>query len=55
MFTVLTYAVNDVNIDSPDTGAAGVSRLIFWEGADCGFLKFRSNNDYIAAQQCLSR
>ncbi len=32
MFTVLTYVVNDVNIDSPDAGAAGVSRLIFWEG-----------------------
>lgn len=44
MFTVLTYVVNDVNIDGPDADAAGVSRLIFWEGADHGLLKYSRNN-----------
>lgn len=28
MFTVLTYVVNDVNIGSPDTCAAGVSHVM---------------------------
>lgn len=44
MFTVLTYVVNDVNIDSPGGSAAGVSRLILWEGADHGLLKYSRNN-----------